>query len=165
MHSPATSQSDLEAHHADHDDDVAIFDPLQHNDRHRRSSDEPDPHPILRPVPIPAVFAFQLDSIVIRSSQLDPIEDPDSSPRRSPFRRNQGNESPARASPRPRLPKTRLELVSADNDASRAPSARSSAKSSRRRLRRTCRCRWARQTGSLSRLRVRQPRARSRARM
>ncbi|GAA5890630.1 hypothetical protein JCM8208_004942 [Rhodotorula glutinis] len=117
MHSPASSHLDGEDRRSDHgDDDVAIFDPLQHNDHDRTSSHEPEPVPHLRPVPIPAVSAFQLaDSILVRSSQLDPIEDPDSSPRRSPFRRQQSNPSPRHASPRPRPAKTRLELVSADH--------------------------------------------------
>ncbi|GAA5924157.1 hypothetical protein JCM3775_005608 [Rhodotorula graminis] len=117
MHSPASSHLDVEDRRSDDgDDDVAIFDPLQHNDHDRTSSHEPEPVAHLRPVPIPAVSAFQLaDSIVVRSSQLDPIEDPDSSPRRSPFRRQQSNPSPRHASPRPRPAKTRLELVSADH--------------------------------------------------
>ena len=118
MHSPASSNLDVADRRSDlGDDDVAIFDPLQHNDYDRTSSHEPEPLPDLRPVPISAVSAFQLaDSILVRSSQLDPIEDPDSSPRRSPFRRQQGNSSPQHASPRPRPAKTRLELVSADQD-------------------------------------------------
>ncbi|GJN91191.1 hypothetical protein Rhopal_004209-T1 [Rhodotorula paludigena] len=115
MHSPATSHSDLEVHHDERaNDDVAVFDPLAHNDRD--SSGEPE-HPRLGPVPVPPVSAFHLaDSILVRSSQLDPIEDPDSSPRRSPFRRQQSCNSPHNASPRPRPAKMRLELVSAGDD-------------------------------------------------
>ncbi|BGP48969.1 hypothetical protein JCM10450v2_004848 [Rhodotorula kratochvilovae] len=122
MHSPATSHSDFEGHPHDGHDDVPIFDPLQHNDHDRASSSEPEPRPRFGPVPVPAVSAFQVaESILIRSSQVDPIEDPDSSPRRSPVRRSHSYQSPRHGSPRTRPTKTRLELVSAEDDEIASP--------------------------------------------
>ncbi|GAA6057553.1 hypothetical protein JCM3770_000253 [Rhodotorula araucariae] len=117
MHSPVTSHSDFEDQPLDAYDDVPIFDPLQHNDSHRTSSSEPEQRPRFGPVPIPAVSAFQVaESILIRSSQVDPIEDPDSSPLRSPFRRQHSHASPRLGSPRARPTKTLLELGSAEDD-------------------------------------------------
>ncbi|BGP32795.1 hypothetical protein JCM10296v2_004579 [Rhodotorula toruloides] len=115
LHSPATSQSDLEPHtHADADDDVPIFDPL-------RRGDSSSPQLVTRrqfgPVPIPPISAFNVpEDTVIRSSQFDPIEDPDSSPHRSPLRRQQPCRPADGTSPRPRPAKARLELVAADED-------------------------------------------------
>ncbi|GEM07884.1 chromo domain-like containing protein [Rhodotorula toruloides] len=116
MHSPATSQSDLEPHtHADGDDDVPIFDPL------RREDCSSSPQLITRrqfgPVPVPPISAFNVpEETVIRSSQFDPIEDPDLSPHRSPLRRQQPCRLNDGTSPRPRPAKSRLELVAADED-------------------------------------------------
>ncbi|CDR41884.1 RHTO0S06e07470g1_1 [Rhodotorula toruloides] len=116
MHSPATSQSDLEPHnHADADDDVPIFDPLRRDDR--SSSPQLVTRRQFGPVPIPPVSAFNVpEETVIRSSQFDPIEDPDSSPHCSPLRRQQTCRATDGASPRPRPAKARLELVAADED-------------------------------------------------
>ncbi|GAA6054466.1 hypothetical protein NBRC10513_006036 [Rhodotorula toruloides] len=116
MHSPATSQSDLEPHtHADADDDVPIFDPLRRDDR--SSSPQLATRRQFGPVPIPPISAFNVpEETVIRSSQFDPIEDPDSSPHRSPLRRQQPCRPAEGASPRPRPAKARLELVAADED-------------------------------------------------
>ncbi|GAA5967457.1 hypothetical protein JCM21900_004839 [Sporobolomyces salmonicolor] len=110
--SPATSHSDLGAD-PDHGDDVAIFNRLDHDDL--------SPHLLggrytrpLGPVPVPPVSAFELHGdFHIASSQLDPIEDPDSSPRRSPFDRRQPTHghSPRLAA---RPAKVRLELVTHD---------------------------------------------------
>ncbi|GAA5889385.1 hypothetical protein JCM5296_006346 [Sporobolomyces johnsonii] len=110
--SPATSHSDLGAD-PDCDDDVAIFNRLDHDDLSPRLPGERDTRQ-LGPVPAPPVSAFELHGdFHIASSQLDPIEDPDSSPRRSPFRRQQPTHAHSpRLAARPA--KVRLELVTHD---------------------------------------------------
>lgn len=110
LHSPATSQSDLEDAHAhDHDDDVPVFSAFPDDDQ-QTSSPEVQPTRRLGPVPVPAASMFGIfEQPGVRSSQLDPIEDPDSSPNR-PLGLDR-NSVPARASPRGQAVKQRLELV------------------------------------------------------
>ena len=111
LHSPATSQSDLEDAFAhDHDDDVPVFSAFPEDDQ-QTSSPEVQPTRRLGPVPVPAASMFGIfEQPGARSSQLDPIEDPDSSPHR-PLGLAR-NSAPARASPRGQAVKQRLELVS-----------------------------------------------------
>ncbi|GAA5852812.1 hypothetical protein JCM8547_004693 [Rhodosporidiobolus lusitaniae] len=118
LNSPATSHSDLESHpHDEMEDDVPLFDPLQHNDRHSSIEADPvDERRRLGPVPVPPVAAFGLHQRAPVSSQLDPIEDPDSSPRHPPFRVQQAQSSGSPA-PRPDRPaKARLELVTVEDE-------------------------------------------------
>ncbi|GAA5975280.1 hypothetical protein JCM11641_005915 [Rhodosporidiobolus odoratus] len=118
--SPTTSHSDLDMQPLE--DDVPIFDPLQHTAGH--SSSEPETTEARRPlgpVPIPTIAAFGLhEQRHPVSSQLDPIEDPDSSPHRSPFRRSQQQHTASPAPRPPRPAKARLELVAAVNEESPA---------------------------------------------
>lgn len=114
LHSPATSQSDLEDAHAhahDHDDDVPVFSAFPEDDQ-QTSSPDVQPTRRLGPVPVPAVSMFGIfeQQPALRSSQLDPIEDPDSSPNR-PLGLDR-HLATARASPRGQAVKQRLELVS-----------------------------------------------------
>lgn len=113
-HSPATSQSDLESVHA-HDDDVPVFDPLRRDDdEDRDSSAEPEQQRRMRPVPVPAAAMFGIfNRPALQSSQLDPIEDPDSSPQRPGVGRQLSEQ---RNSPRAAPVKGRLELVVQDDD-------------------------------------------------
>ncbi|GAA5871275.1 hypothetical protein JCM3774_000898 [Rhodotorula dairenensis] len=113
LRSPASSQSDLEDLHA-HDDDVPVFVPLHQQDE-QLSSPEMQPTRRLGPVPVPAASMFGIfDRSDARSSQADPIVDPDSSPNR-PTRPRET--SALQASPRWPPVKQRLELVHVpDND-------------------------------------------------
>ena len=121
LHSPATSQSDLEdAHALDHDDDVPVFSAFPEDDQ-QTSSPEVQPTRRLGPVPVPAASMFGIfEQPGVRSSQLDPIEDPDSSPHR-PLGLDR-NSAPARASPRGQAVKQRLELVSLHEEGTPASS-------------------------------------------
>ncbi|BGP17015.1 hypothetical protein JCM10213_000350 [Rhodosporidiobolus nylandii] len=118
LDSPTSSHSGYETQHLD--DDVPLFDPLRPANHRSPSVEGEDeqvqPHRRLGPVPIPPISAFGLHGHANpASSQLDPIEDPDSSPHRSPFRqqRPQLTASPVARPPRPA--KTRLELVTVDD--------------------------------------------------
>ncbi|GAA6043677.1 hypothetical protein JCM8097_008605 [Rhodosporidiobolus ruineniae] len=115
LNSPATSHSDLEMQPAGEKDD-----PLDHgNDRLSPAAEAAPVQRRLGLVPVPSAASFGLHHPV--SSQLDRIEDPDSSPARSPFR-NQQNRPAASPSPlRARTAKPRLQLVAADEDDSASP--------------------------------------------
>ncbi|GAA5992317.1 hypothetical protein JCM10908_000422 [Rhodotorula pacifica] len=119
LHSPATSQSDLESVHAHDDDDIPLFNPLEQENEQASSPEVPAARR-LGPVPVPVAAMFGISNAPeARSSQLDPIEDPDSSPHRPVALRQ--NTVP-RASPRAQPVKQRLELVPLTDDDSPASS-------------------------------------------
>ncbi|GAA5844035.1 hypothetical protein JCM11251_003005 [Rhodosporidiobolus azoricus] len=118
LNSPATSHSDLDGHSCEGDeyDELSMFDPIFPDRRSSPEAEAVQSFRHLRRVPVPRAAAFGLHHLA--SSQLDPIENPDSSPRRSrsPFDLHYHQRSASSQLRPSRSAKKALELVTVEDE-------------------------------------------------